>query len=159
MSGSNRRNWSSVRPGPEPKSPTSARSAGVHMAVSKQETTCNPARQAGSARQTSPLTPLQTGTESAAVAGDFAQFVAACYRLNCSGRIRGDWQTSRRTGLTSFVKACAVQRRVIGALLMRELQLRWGRRNLGFAWLFCEPLIFALPVLAMWSLLHSGLDR
>ena len=74
--------------------------------------------------------------ESAAVAGDFARFVAACYRLNCSGRIRGDWQTSRRTGLTSFVKACAVQRRVIGALLMREIQLRWGRRNLGFAWIF-----------------------
>jgi hypothetical protein len=33
------------------------------MAVSKQETTCNAARQAGSARQISPLTPLQTGTE------------------------------------------------------------------------------------------------
>src|SRR5215213_8828104 len=63
-SGSNRRNWSSVRAWPEPKSPTSARSAGVHMAVSKQETTCNAPRQAGSARQTSPLTPLQTGTES-----------------------------------------------------------------------------------------------
>ena len=29
---------SSVRAWPEPKSPTSARSAGVHMAVSKQET-------------------------------------------------------------------------------------------------------------------------
>jgi hypothetical protein len=34
------------------------------MAVSKQETTCNAARQAGSTRQTSPLTPLQTGTET-----------------------------------------------------------------------------------------------
>ena len=42
---------------------------------------------------------------------------------------------------------------------MREIQLRWGRRNLGFAWLFCEPLIFALPVLAMWSLLRTGIDR
>src|SRR4051812_1141649 len=97
--------------------------------------------------------------ERAPMAGDFAQFVAACYRLNCSGRIRGDWQTSRRTGLTSFVKACAVQRRVIGALLMREIQLRWGRRNLGFAWIFLEPLIFALPVLTMWSFMHSGMDR
>ena len=93
------------------------------------------------------------------MAGDFAQFVAACYRLNCSGRIRGDWQTSRRTGLTSFVKACAVQRRVIGALLMREIQLRWGRRNLGFAWIFLETLIFAMPVLTMWSFMHSGMDR
>ena len=44
ISGSNRRNWSSVSAWPEPKSPTSARSAGVHMAVSKQETACNAAR-------------------------------------------------------------------------------------------------------------------
>src|SRR3954453_1976955 len=44
MSGSNRRNWSSVKARPEPKSPTSARLAGVHMAVSKQETACNAAR-------------------------------------------------------------------------------------------------------------------
>jgi capsular polysaccharide transport system permease protein len=61
--------------------------------------------------------------------------------------------------LTSFARAFAVQRRVIRALLMREIQLRWGRRNLGFAWLFCEPLIFALPVLAMWSLTHHGADH
>ena len=104
-------------------------------------------------------TSMGNGPLTAVVAGDFAQYVAACYRLNCSGRLRGDWQTSWRTGLTSFVKACAVQRRVIGALLMREIQLRWGRRNLGFAWLFCELLIFALPVLAMWSLLRTGIDR
>jgi len=58
--------------------------------------------------------------------------------------------------LTSFASAWAVQRRVIGALLMREIQARWGRRNLGFAWLFCEPLVFALPVLTMWSLMHHG---
>lgn len=50
----------------------------------------------------------------------------------------------------------AIQNRVIGALLMREIQLRWGRRNLGFAWLFLEPLIFAFPVLAMWSFMHHG---
>ena len=58
--------------------------------------------------------------------------------------------------MTSFASAWAVQRRVIGALLMREIQARWGRRNLGFAWLFFEPLVFALPVLAMWSLMHHG---
>src|SRR5215208_292761 len=42
MSGSNRRNWSSVRAWPEPKSPTSARSAGVHRAVSKQKPPATP---------------------------------------------------------------------------------------------------------------------
>ena len=38
---------------------------------------------------------------------------------------------------------------------MREIQLRWGRRNLGFAWLFLEPLIFALPVLTFWSFMDT----
>ena len=41
------------------------------------------------------------------------------------------------------MRAGAFQGRIVWALLMREIQLRWGRRNLGFAWLFCEPLIFA----------------
>jgi capsular polysaccharide transport system permease protein len=58
--------------------------------------------------------------------------------------------------LTSFVKAWTVQSRVIRALLLREIQLRWGRRNLGFAWLFVEPLVFAFPVLTMWSLMSSS---
>lgn len=42
---------------------------------------------------------------------------------------------------------------------MREIQLRWGRRNLGFAWLFAEPLVFAFPVLIMWSMMRSGSDH
>ena len=53
--------------------------------------------------------------------------------------------------MKSFAKAWALQNRVIFALLMREMQQRWGRRNLGFAWLFCEPLVFSFPVLLMWS--------
>lgn len=54
------------------------------------------------------------------------------------------------------MRAGVVQGRVVGALLMRDIQLRWGRRNLGFAWLFLEPLVFAFPVLAMWSFLRSA---
>jgi capsular polysaccharide transport system permease protein len=56
-------------------------------------------------------------------------------------------------------EAIAVQRRVWGALFMREIQTRWGRRNLGFAWLFAEPLVFAFPILAMWSYIRPSLDR
>src|SRR5436190_1795806 len=48
-----------------------------------------------------------------------------------------------------------VQKRVWGAIFMREIQVRWGRRNLGFAWLFAEPLLFAFPVLLMWSYLRG----
>lgn len=53
-------------------------------------------------------------------------------------------------------RALLIQKRVIGALFMRELYSRWGRRNLGFAWLFLEPLVFAFPVLVMWSYMRSA---
>jgi len=55
--------------------------------------------------------------------------------------------------------ALATQTRVLGAILMREIQTRWGRRNLGFAWVFAEPLIFALPVIAMWSFLRGPYEH
>src|SRR4051794_6590732 len=55
ISGSKRRNWSSVRACPEPKSPTSARSAGVHMAVSRKKPPPTPLLGPRSARQTSPV--------------------------------------------------------------------------------------------------------
>jgi ABC-type polysaccharide/polyol phosphate export permease len=54
-----------------------------------------------------------------------------------------------------FWHALAVQQRVIGALFMREFMTRWGRRTLGFAWLFAEPLVFALPVITMWSMIRA----
>jgi capsular polysaccharide transport system permease protein len=53
----------------------------------------------------------------------------------------------------------AVQRNVVGAIMMRELVARWGRRNLGFAWLFGEPLIFALPVIAVWSVVRGKFEH
>jgi capsular polysaccharide transport system permease protein len=48
---------------------------------------------------------------------------------------------------------------VIGALFMREIQLRWGRRNLGFAWLFAEPLAFAFPVMIMWAMMRPAMEH
>ena len=56
-------------------------------------------------------------------------------------------------------RSWVVQKRVMGALFMREIQVRFGRRNLGFVWLFAEPLIFALPVLAMWSALRAPYEH
>jgi ABC-type polysaccharide/polyol phosphate export permease len=44
-----------------------------------------------------------------------------------------------------------VQRRVLGALFMRELLTRYGRHNIGFLWLFVEPMIFTLGVTALWK--------
>jgi len=52
---------------------------------------------------------------------------------------------------TSFTKALQIQLRVIGALLMREIITRYGRDNLGFLWLFVEPMLFTLFVTALWT--------
>jgi capsular polysaccharide transport system permease protein len=48
-----------------------------------------------------------------------------------------------------------VQLRVLGALLMREIVTRYGRQNLGFLWLFFEPMIFTLGITGLWAM--SGL--
>jgi ABC-2 type transport system permease protein/capsular polysaccharide transport system permease protein len=49
----------------------------------------------------------------------------------------------------------AIQRRVIGALLMREILTRFGRHNIGFLWLFVEPMLFTLGVTALWTITKS----
>ena len=59
-----------------------------------------------------------------------------------------------RRGLGMSRQAWRIQKRVWAAIFMREIQIRWGRRNLGFGWIFAEPLLFAFPVLVMWSYLR-----
>lgn len=44
------------------------------------------------------------------------------------------------------------QANVIGALIMRELHTRFGRENIGYLWIFAEPMLLAVAV----ALLHSG---
>ncbi|MDP3612675.1 MAG: capsule polysaccharide export ABC transporter permease, partial [Rubrivivax sp.] len=57
----------------------------------------------------------------------------------------------------SFWRSLMVQRRVIGALMMREVITRFGRHNLGALWLVAEPMIFTLGVAAVWA--SAGLNR
>src|SRR6516164_1824062 len=52
--------------------------------------------------------------------------------------------------MSSFWRGLAIQWRVLGALLIREIYSRFGRESLGFAWIVAEPLVFALPVLFVW---------
>lgn len=52
----------------------------------------------------------------------------------------------------SLATSWAIQRRVIGALLMREILTRYGRHNIGFLWLFAEPMLFTLGVTTLWTL-------
>lgn len=44
-----------------------------------------------------------------------------------------------------------LNRRIIGALLVREMLTRFGRHNIGFLWLFVEPMMFTLGVTALWT--------
>jgi len=49
----------------------------------------------------------------------------------------------------------AVQRRVIWALLLREILTRYGRHNIGFLWVFAEPMLFTLGVTVLWTAMKS----
>ncbi|MBY4709349.1 ABC transporter permease [Burkholderia cepacia] len=53
---------------------------------------------------------------------------------------------------TSLRRSFDIQRRVIGALLMREILTRYGRHNIGFMWLFFEPMLFTLGITLLWSM-------
>lgn len=50
---------------------------------------------------------------------------------------------SRGDGVSRTLRGARLQLRVIHALLLREMQTRFGRNQLGFLWLFLEPLMLA----------------
>ena len=56
---------------------------------------------------------------------------------------------------TSFVESLMIQVRVVGALLMREIITRYGRNNIGFLWLFVEPLLLTLVIVLLWKFLRA----
>lgn len=60
----------------------------------------------------------------------------------------------RRDG-SRTLRGFAVQGRVIYALFLRELQSRFGRHQLGFLWLFIEPLLLA-SVIAGVRIMRQG---
>ena len=50
---------------------------------------------------------------------------------------------------TPLLKSFSIQLRVINALLRREVLTRYGRDNIGFLWLFVEPMIFIMGMTIM----------
>ena len=54
-------------------------------------------------------------------------------------------------------RSLAIQFRVIGALLLREIVTRYGRHNIGMLWLVIEPILFILIIATMWTVgnLHA----
>lgn len=53
-----------------------------------------------------------------------------------------------------FIEGLKIQGRVLGALIMREMLMRYGRENIGFLWLALEPMILTSGVMLMWSLMR-----
>ncbi len=49
-----------------------------------------------------------------------------------------------------------IQLRVINALLLREMQTRFGRNQLGFLWLFLEPLMLAFAIAGIKTIAMMG---
>ena len=62
---------------------------------------------------------------------------------------------SASTPSPSFSDSLRVNRRIVGALLVREMLTRFGRHNIGFLWLFVEPMLFTIGVTALWTATKS----
>jgi capsular polysaccharide transport system permease protein len=58
----------------------------------------------------------------------------------------------------SLLSSLGIQRRVLHALLMREIITRFGRENLGVLWLAGEPILFTIGVATLWSLVRQHAD-
>lgn len=56
----------------------------------------------------------------------------------------------------SLRSSLVIHRRVLHALLLREVITRFGRHNLGALWLVCEPMLYTTGVATLWS--FSGLE-
>lgn len=61
---------------------------------------------------------------------------------------------------TTLRESFAIQMRVIWALILREILTRYGRHNIGFLWLFVEPMLFTLGITTLWTVtgLHKSSD-
>lgn len=57
--------------------------------------------------------------------------------------------------MNSFAEGWRSQRRVVGALMIRELVTRFGRENIGFLWMMVEPLLFAVLVGVLWRFMKG----
>jgi ABC-2 type transport system permease protein/capsular polysaccharide transport system permease protein len=62
---------------------------------------------------------------------------------------------ARTSALLNLRRSWSIQRRVIWALVLREMMTRYGRHNIGFLWVFVEPMLFTLGVTALWTATQS----
>ena len=58
-----------------------------------------------------------------------------------------------------MLSAFRMQYRVITALVIREINTRYGRKNIGFLWIIGEPILFVAGVTIAWSAMAPALER
>lgn len=56
----------------------------------------------------------------------------------------------------SLLDNLKVQYQVVRALMLRQILLRWGRNNLGYLWLFLEPLLIIGIIAIFFSMIQKG---
>jgi capsular polysaccharide transport system permease protein len=62
-------------------------------------------------------------------------------------------------GDRSFYAGLRIQARCLGALMIREMMMRYGRGNIGFLWIVLEPMILTGGVMLLWSFLKSPYEH
>ncbi len=67
--------------------------------------------------------------------------------------------TGRSYGNASLFRMFVLQARVIWALVLRELQTRYGRENIGFLWMVGEPIMFCSGVAIVWTMIRPAHDH
>lgn len=60
---------------------------------------------------------------------------------------------------SQIARGWQIQRNNIRALLLRDLMMRYGRDNIGFAWTVLEPMILTCGVLVIWSLIRPSYEH
>ncbi len=58
--------------------------------------------------------------------------------------------------MTDMLQSFLIQARVIWALLLREMQTRYGRENIGFLWIVGEPIMFCTGVAVVWTMIRPA---
>src|ERR1700736_5838465 len=53
------------------------------------------------------------------------------------------------------LRGLKVQARCLYALMIREMMMRYGRDNLGFLWVFIEPMLLCVGVMLLWTFIHA----
>jgi len=64
-----------------------------------------------------------------------------------------------KSTIRHFTAALRIQARCLYALMIRQMMLRYGRDNLGFLWVFVEPMLLCTGVMIIWSLIRDSYEH